>query len=354
MVTRKDIADKVGVSVSSVSRALNNSGYVKKDKRKEILKVANELGYHPNPVAMSLQQRKTKQILYYGKDLNNYFNIELYQGMIDEADKNGYMVLINGRFNFELIPSLMIDGIILPNDYITAQYLETIGKNYHLPVVTASYGEDDYFIKAVPKVQSDLYQGMKDALQYLWDSGHRKIAMISSYDFNSNHARTNAWINFMKHELESTLENYYFGISKKGLNHDKRVMKFLEEGSSDTMNIWESYYEKGELAADIFHERQNGATAVIAFNDEMALGFCRRIQELGYKVPADLSLMGIDGIPAGEHNNPKLTTLEIKAREMGAESVRILISILDGCKEKCMVHIPTRILEKDSVRKIRG
>lgn len=353
MVTRKDIADKVGVSVSSVSRALNNSGYVQREKRKEILRVADELGYHPNPVAMSLQQRRTKQILYYSKDLNNYFNIELYQGMIEEADKNGYVVLINGRFNFELIPSLMIDGIILPNDYITSQYLEAIGKNYHLPVVTASYGEDDYFVKPVPIVQSDLYQGMKDALQYLWDSGHRKIAMISSYDFHLNHARTNAWISFMKYELEDRIEDYYFGISKEGLHNDQRVMKFLEERSSDTMNIWESYYEKGELAADIFHERQNDATAVIGFNDEMTLGFCKRIQELGYKIPEDLSLMGIDGIPAGEHNNPKLTTLEIQAREMGAKCVQILISILDGCKDKCIVYIPTRILGKDSVKKIK-
>jgi DNA-binding LacI/PurR family transcriptional regulator len=57
MVTRKDIANKVGVSVSVVSRALNNSGYVKQEKRKEILHIAEEMGYHPNPVAMSLQQK---------------------------------------------------------------------------------------------------------------------------------------------------------------------------------------------------------------------------------------------------------------------------------------------------------
>ena len=194
---------------------------------------------------------------------------------------------------------------------------------------------------------------MKDALQYLWDSGHRKIAMISSYDFNSNHARTNAWTSFMKYELEDRLKEYYFGISKEGLHNDKRVMAFLEERSPDTMNIWESYYEKGELAADIFHERKNDATAVIGFNDEMTLGFCRRIQQLGYRVPQDISLMGIDGIPAGEHNDPRLTTLEIQARKMGAKSVEILISILDGNKEKCIVYVPTKIIERDSVKNIR-
>lgn len=352
MVTRKDIANKVGVSVSVVSRALNNSGYVKQEKRKEILRVAEALGYHPNPVAMSLQQKRTKQILYYSKDLNNFYNIELYEGMLEEADKNGYVVLINGRFNFDIIPSLMIDGIILPNDHITGQYLDAIGKNYHLPVVTASYGEDVYFSKAVPKIETDLYEGMRKSLEYLRSKGHRKIAMISLYDIGSYHARTLAWIDFMQHELESTLEEYHFGINKEGLHNDERVMRFLEERTTDTTNIWESYYEKGMLAADIFHERQIDATAVIGFNDEMTLGFCKRIKQLGYDIPKDLSLMGIDGIPAGEYNEPRLTTLEIQAREMGKKCVQELISILNGCKEKCIIHVPTRILENDSVRDI--
>ena len=126
MVTRKDIANRAGVSVSVVSRALNNSGYVNKEKKKEIIKIADELNYRPNPIAMSLQQQKTKQLLYYSKDLYNSFNIELYEGMIEEAEKNGYVMLINGRLNFDVIPHLMIDGIILPNQYVTMQYLDRI------------------------------------------------------------------------------------------------------------------------------------------------------------------------------------------------------------------------------------
>ena len=76
MVTRKDIAEQAGVSVSVVSRALNNSGYVESEKKARILQIAEELGYSPNPVAMSLASRRTKQILFYCKDLRNAFNIE--------------------------------------------------------------------------------------------------------------------------------------------------------------------------------------------------------------------------------------------------------------------------------------
>ncbi len=353
MITRKDIANKVGVSVSVVSRALNNSGYVNSDKRKEILRVAEELGYHPNPVAMSLQQRRTKQILFYSKDLNNQFNIELYEGMLDEAEESGYMVMMNGRFNFDMIPKLMIDGIILPNHSVTAKYLEQIGKNYYLPVVTAAYGDEVYFSKAVPLIDSDLYTGMKDALHYLESKGHSKIAMVSPYSFHEKCSRVNAWKEFMKCEFQEQLERYFLGICIQCLSEDHRIMRFMEEYTARPNDVWEQFYEKGRLAADIFMERKLDATAVICFNDEMALGFCKGMKDRGMSIPKDLSVMGIDGILDGEKTEPKLTTLKVDARQMGKMCVRELLSILDRHKEKQIIHIPTTILERDSVRDIR-
>lgn len=95
MATRKDIAEKAQVSVSVVSRALNNSGYVNAKKREQILQIAEELGYHPNPVAMSLMTQRTKQILFYCKDMRNAFNIEVYRGMLAAAGQQDYMVVVN-------------------------------------------------------------------------------------------------------------------------------------------------------------------------------------------------------------------------------------------------------------------
>ena len=352
MATRKDIANRAGVSVSVVSRALNNSGYVNKEKKKEIIKIADELNYRPNPIAMSLQQQKTKQLLYYSKDLYNSFNIELYEGMIEEAEKNGYVMLINGRLNFDVIPHLMIDGIILPNQYVTMQYLDRIGKNYHLPVVTASYGDDIYFPAAVPFIESDLFKGTINALEYLREKGHRKIALVTPYNFIANNSRTYAWKYFMQYELEENIEKYFLGISKESLHNDQRVLCFEEEKSENDFDIPESFYEKGMLAADIFKERQLDATAVLLFNDEMAIGFSKHIKKLGYTIPEDLSIMGIDGLEIGQYMEPKLTSLEIQSRIMGAKCVQILISILEGKKEKCATYVPTRILERESVKNL--
>ncbi len=164
IVTRRDIAERTGVSVSFVSRALNNSGYVETSKKKKILQIAEELGYYPHPVAMSLQKRRTRQILFFCEDLTNSFNIELYRGMISAAQRRGYMVVMNGDMDFESIKDIMVDGIIMPNENATEHYLNTIGKNYHLPIVTNAYGNSVHFKKSVPLVEIDMYRVMEVAM----------------------------------------------------------------------------------------------------------------------------------------------------------------------------------------------
>lgn len=119
MITRKDIAEKAGVSVTIVSRALNNSGYVAKEKKEKVIRIAENMGYYPNPVSMSLQTRKTNQIAFYCKDLRNPFNIEMYHGMMEEAKKRNYMVVLSGKLEFKRIKGMMVDGIIMPNQQTT-------------------------------------------------------------------------------------------------------------------------------------------------------------------------------------------------------------------------------------------
>lgn len=121
-VTRKDIAELCEVSISVVSRALNNSGYVEESKRKKIIATAEKLGYVPQPVAMSLQERRTKQLLYYCKDLNNEYYLDMYRGMCQAANERGYLVTVSGVMKFERIKDTMVDGIIMPNEDMTSYY----------------------------------------------------------------------------------------------------------------------------------------------------------------------------------------------------------------------------------------
>ena len=107
-VTRKDIAELCEVSISVVSRALNNSGYVEESKRKKSQQQQKGYGYVPQPVAMSLQERRTKQLLYYCKDLNNEYYLDMYRGMCQAANERGYLVTVSGVMAFERIKDTML------------------------------------------------------------------------------------------------------------------------------------------------------------------------------------------------------------------------------------------------------
>lgn len=354
MVTRKDIAKKANVSISVVSRALNNSGYVEAEKKKRILEIAKEMNYHPNPVAMSLMNRRTKQIMFYCKDLENAFNIELYEGMLEEAKKYGYMVVIHGDLNFESVKNMMVDGLILTNEEVTARYLEDVGNRYYLPVVTASYGTPISFKKAVPMVECDLFEGCSMILQYLWNRNHRKIAMISPYPIDVLNSRTSAWREFMKYELGENLTDYYYGIDKKSLGGDERILAFPEEAAdSDRAMTSENYFEKGMLAAEIFLEQKSDATAVVAFNDEMALGFCKKMRILGYEIPEKVSVTGFDGIYARRYADQLLTTVSSNPRMQGAKCVEVLLDMINEKKYKHITRISLKIMEGETVRDLR-
>ena len=101
-ITRKDVAEKAGVSVSVVSRVLNNSGYVDKEKKKKIIKIAEQLGYIPNPIAMALQTRRTYQIIFFCNDLTGAYYNQMYHGMAKTAKERGYHLLLQKDYAWSL------------------------------------------------------------------------------------------------------------------------------------------------------------------------------------------------------------------------------------------------------------
>lgn len=352
MATRKDIATRANVSISVVSRALNNSGYVDQDKKEKILQIAEEFGYHPHPVAMSLQKRRTRQILFYCKDLQNSFNIEMYQGMINTATQRGYMAVINGVLEFDYIKNTMIDGIIMPNENAAQVYLEAVGKNYFLPMVTAGYGNPVSFSKSVPMVEIDMYKATQIAISYLRMNGHKKIALGVPYAYGSENARTYAYIDELKPVLKEDIKKYVLGIHKTDMGNDERIMGFKEEQLDNSLTVEESFYGKGEVAAQLFLERKLDATAILCFNDEFALGVCNQFRKMGIEVPKDVSVMGFDGTHTRRYASPLLTTVNLFPEKQGAKCAEILIDMIEGKKIKHVTHLSVKILQGESVKNI--
>ncbi len=353
--TRKDIAIEAGVSISVVSRVLNDSGYVSGEKKERVLKAVEKLGYYRDPVAFSLSRKATRQLLFYSGELENAFNIELYEGMISEAGKNGYMILMNGLIELNKVQDVMMDGIILPNESVAERYMQTVGKNLHIPAVAASYGGEFHFERSMPIVECDLWKGIEKVITYLRKRGHRKIAMMSVYPqngLNQANSRILAWRECMREYIGEEYKKYYFGICREDLLNDERALSFEKDMDRGDFTIPEDFFGKGRLGAEIFVEKRSDATAIICFNDELALGLCRGLKEKGVRVPEDVSIMGIDGTYASRYAERKLTSLCLNPVKQGSECVKVLMSMINREKYKHITRIPLNIREGDTIKEL--
>jgi len=350
MVTRKDIAREVGVSVSVVSRALNNSGYVDAGKRKKIIEKAEELGYVPNPKAMSLMQNRTRQILFYSKNLKNAYNTELYEGMCRAAEEQGYIVAICASLNFCNIREIMADGLILSDAIVASRYLKNEGKNYFLPAVVATYDDPVSFPRSVPVIGCDLWEGMNMLLEYLVLHGHHRIAYVSPYDIGEGGPRFLAWRSFMISVAGDRIMDYYFGRTDESRGCDSCRSESSVEGANG-QDAWmeDDFFGEGMHAADAFLKRKTDATAVICFNDEMAYSFCKRLRQLGCRIPQDISVVGIDGSYVSRYVEQPLTTLSTDPYAHGRKCVELLLNMINGGEIRYRTKLPARIIEGETV-----
>lgn len=348
-MTRKEIAAMAGVSVSVVSRALNNSGYVAADKKARILRLAEDNGYVPHPVAMSLQQQRTGQVLFFCKDLHNSFNIDLYYSMVNAARERGYMALINANVTFEDIRGMMVDGIILQNEFFVRKYAESYGKTYHLPAVGVSYGNLETLPASIPVVEWDLGAGMEQAIHYLRDRGHTRIAYAAPYNFESSNARSIAWKNQMGPVLGNRLERYYLDTST---DSPDGLMIADYEDPKEWKNE-EIYHSKGRKAIELFLERQLDATAIIAFNDEFAMGMMQTLHSCGIRVPEELSIISFDGSYRSTTSAPSLVSIGPDYRQCGEMVVNTLLDRVEGKRIHYFARVRGYLREGDSVRALR-
>lgn len=351
-ITRKEIAEMAGVSVSVVSRAVNNSGYVKKEVKERILQIAEEYNYVPNPVAMSLQKSKVRQILFYCKDLHNAFNIDLYKGMMEEAKKRNYMVLINGSISFSELPTTMIDGIILQNEISSVEFDQVCGKNYYLPAVIAGYGDYYPWKRRIPIVEWDTHQGMELAIEYLQKKGHRRIAYAGPFPIDYKNARTIAWCNTMKPILGDKLKDYYFGICHQEILGIPKLEEYRADYADTRFEYEEEFFEKGIIAAKLLIKKKLNATAIICFNDEFAFGMIQELQRNHVSIPNDISLISFDGSYRRSYVYPELTCVTGNPKHQGELLAKMLIDIIEEKKEHNLIRIPSKILEGETVKDI--
>lgn len=303
-VTVRDVARKAGVSTATVSRVMNQPHKVSKELQTKVLQAMKELGHKPNLVARSLTTGKSWHIWILVTDILNPYFCEFASGAQEVAGEKGYLVsIIDWRDASEnvIIDALLerqIDGVIVFSGAITLKGVKFLTQR-GVPVVTPRRDLKTY----ARCIEVDETKGVREALAHLRSLGHEDIGFLASDEYWS----------------ASRLHSYRELMNDLGKTAWRDMV--LHTVDSD---------EGGYLGIEQLLKKAPMLTAVMCYNDVMAIGAYRRLCELGIKVPEDLSLIGFDNISVSATTGVGLTTINMPKRELGVICASDLLALIDN------------------------
>lgn len=330
-VLLKDLAKKANTSKTTVSLVLNNKPVrVSKEKREEILRLAEDLNYKPNLTAQSLVTKRTMTIGLIVPDVRNLFFAELVRNIGNILREHNYSLLLCNTnniedediFQMELLRTKGVDGIfVIFSSTESEKYRNEIDKinREGIPLVIM-----DRAVKSVsvPFVGVDDKQGGYFATKYLIDCHHKNIACIKGplYSKSSN----------------NRYKGYCRAMREAGL---PICEKFIFQGNFE--------FESGEVCADEIVKHPE-ITAVFAENDMMALGLYRGLSTHGKKIGEDISIIGFDDIIFSSMTEIPLTTMNQNVEEISRNAVAILFGIInkEPIQNENVLSVPKLIVRK--------
>jgi len=313
-VTIRDVAKRAQVSISTASRALNNSGPVKEETKARVLKAAKEINYTPNAIARGLVTRKTGNIGFIlptsVKDgTSNPFYSRVFEGIEAETREKNYHLIFSILDEAEkdlprMVREKNIDGVILASK-INEEFIIKL-KEKGMPLVLVDYAIDQ---GNVDSVVIDNFNGACKMVNHLLKLGHRRIGFIRGPQDRPSFIQR--------------FEGYKETLKKAGLEYDKEIVWEADLDFDDAYKVM-----KKKIKIQPF------PTAVFATTDIVALAAAKVIREKGLKIPEDVSLAGFDDILQAKQARPSLTTIRVFKREMGRIAVRKLLENINGITKK--------------------
>jgi len=339
MATIKDVAKRAGVSVSTASVALSGRGPVSEATRRRVLEAARALDYRPNALAQSLVTRRTRTIgLVLGDITDPYFH-EITKGVEGVLSSAGYALILadtdrsadKERRSLEIFDSQRVAGVILAgsgteDDEAESETPSLIRRAGSPPVVTIGRHR-----LGIPFVAVDNVQAAAQAVTHLVETGARRIAFV---------AGPRGLL-----AAEERLQGYLSAMAGHGLQPDPRWITggdFTPQGG---------YHAVATLLERCAAGTCSYPDAILAANDQMAVGALRSLKERGIDVPGRMALAGIGGIPTGEYVEPPLTTVVLPMKAMGEAAAGMLLDIIEGKRDvEQSLWLPTRLLVRGSTR----
>lgn len=338
MVSMKDISVACGVSVATVSKALNDHKDIGEETKKRIKQIAKEMGYVPNSASKALKTRRTYNIgvLFIDEALSglthDYFSYVL-DSFKKTVEQQGYDVTFinccktraNKMSYLEHTRYRGFDGVVIACvDFYDPEVLELVRSS--IPVVTI-----DHLFHNKMAIISDNVKGMRDLLTFVYQKGHRRIAYIHGTD---------------SAVTQSRLSSFYKTTQELGLDIPDEYIKAAAYRDTDA-----TFAKTMELL-----DLPNPPTCILYPDDFSSYGGINAIKDRGMDIPQDISVVGYDGIRIGRHLEPQLTTLRQDTAQIGAKAAENLIQLIENPKTTLarMVVIEGEVFEGKTVGAIKS
>lgn len=328
MITIKDIANKLGISISTVSKGLNGASDISNEMRQVILDTAVEMGY----TTKKMKKEEYKKLCIFIENMDyessEQFGYDIVLGFKQAASRDNWNVTV-----LPVTPAFQqqekYDTFMLKNGYSGAFLVgfalqdEWMHQLENTGIATALF---DNFIKKNPNVAyigTDSFEGIDSAIEHLSLLGHRKIA-------------------FLNGSLHSMITEH-------------RQQAFYESMAARNLPIEEALIANGYYIAESAKDfvpafLHNGATAIVCGNDLLAYGVINECEKHGFRIPEDISVIGFDDLPLSAHTNPSLTTIRQERTELGKCAYMALHSLMNHVSVSKELLRPQFIIRKSTAK----
>ncbi len=337
-VSIKDIARTAGVSYSTVSRALNDNPLISQEVRARIHGIAQQMGYTPNALAQGLVARQTNTIGLVITTISDPFFVDVVKGVEEIARQAGLSVFLATSNNdpdqeiqtIENFSRRRVDGVIVAASRISREYAFRL-EQIRIPVIMVNNQAESGEYEQLYSVSIDDYAGGRMAVQHLIDLGHRCIA--------------------------------YVGADNRPRSNERRRQAYLDvmaENGIEVRSQWTCQNENsltGDLDGDIALGRclapqmlEAGVTAMFCYCDTVAVGAILACQDLGLRVPEQVSIVGYDDNELCEIVRPRLTTVHQPKRELGQEAMKMLLTCIRGGQVSDSTWSPSLVVRESTAQ----
>lgn len=334
-VTIKDVANDANASTSTVSMVVNGKGYVSEEKKSDIMNSIRKLGYVPSTSARNLASNKTNNIGFILQESHfsrsEPFYTRIFLGTEFESKKHNYYVLLEtvpeNYSKSDNTPRLLrernVDGIIIAGK-VSHELLEQV-EGSGLPFVLV-----DYRYKSYTSVMADNLNAGIEAVRYMIEKGHTKIAFLGA---DIEHP-----------SIASRLEGYQLAMMKHGITHIEDLI-FVDENMPPSM-------QTGVKLGKLMMQSQIKPTAAFCANDAIAMGLLKFAEKENINIPKDLNVIGFDDVEGAKFSLPPLTTVRVFKEQIGELALKHLAELISSTPESeskfdrnnQMITVPTELV----------